>query len=97
MAVDATSDSVATPISRASAPSADAAFVAARALVPRAVGAYLRQVKAAKLASSPGLSCVGDLLGLSAADRVRVLTYVHFVTRVPGGFQERQMVRATPQ
>lgn len=26
-----------------------------------------------------------------------MLTNVHFATRLPGGFQERQQVRATPQ
>lgn len=50
----------------------------------------------AKLATSPGLSSLGGLLGLSPADRLRVLTNVHFVTCVPGGFRERQLERATP-
>ncbi|KAK1859252.1 hypothetical protein I4F81_001849 [Pyropia yezoensis] len=97
MAVDATGDAVRPPTPGTAPPSAGGARVAAQDLLPRPVGAYLRQVKVAHLASSPGLSAVGDLLGLSEADRVRVMTYMHFATRVPGGFQERQLVRATPQ
>lgn len=37
------------------------------------------------------------MLGLVSADRVRVMTNVHFVTRVPSGLRERQLVRASPR
>lgn len=67
-------------------------------VVPRPADSHLRQMTVAKLASYPGLAGVGGLLGLSALDRVRVLTSVYFVTRVPvpGGFRERQLARASP-
>eukprot|EP00170_Pyropia_yezoensis_P002913 contig_12195_g2919 len=97
MAVDATADAVRPPTPGTAPPSAGDARVAAQDLLLRPVGAYLRLVKVAHLASWPGLSAVGDFLGLSAADRVRVMTYMHFATRVHDGFQERQLVRATPQ
>eukprot|EP00170_Pyropia_yezoensis_P000316 contig_1945_g317 len=96
VAVDATADAVPPLPSGAAPPSSGAVSAAARAIAARPAGASLRQVTVAKLATSLGLSSLGGLLGLSPADRQRVLTYVHFVTRVPGGFRERQLVRATP-
>lgn len=50
----------------------------------------------AHLAALPGLAGVSSVLGLAPADSVGVMSHVHFVTHVPGGLRERQLVRASP-
>lgn len=56
---------------------------------------HLPQVGVSHLATLPGLAGVGSLLGLEATAQVRVLIDAHFTSRVTGGLQQRQLVRAT--
>lgn len=52
----------------------------------------------AKLGTYPSLADVGDLLGLSDHDRVRLLTSVLYNSHaaIPAGLRERQLARASP-
>lgn len=62
----------------------------------RTAATHLRQVTVVHLSTFPGLAGVGALLGVPPGARMRMLNHVHFVARVPGGFCERQLVRASP-